>query len=196
MVSLEKHDQRIIWKIGCVSFLFIIPKKHMADTYAIFGHPVEHSVSPKIHELFAKQTQQKMDYVRIDPTHENFESALQKFIDAGGKGCNISFPFKHRSFLCAHETSHATSLAQAASGLHIRDDRTIFAENYDGAGLIQDLVHNYHYSLPQKKILLLGAGGAARGIVGPLLAMNTKEVIVANRNAQRAMVLEVGFESY
>lgn len=165
------------------------------DKYAVFGHPIKHSLSPKIHELFAAQTKQKIEYSAIEPPPDKFEEAIKKFITDGGKGCNISFPFKHRAFLLADETSNTAKIAQAASGLLIRDNHTIYGDNYDGTGLVQDLSHNYHYSFRQKKILILGAGGAVQGILGPLLDTAPAEITIVNRDKQKGVDLAKIFQS-
>ncbi|WP_423063307.1 shikimate dehydrogenase [Candidiatus Paracoxiella cheracis] len=159
------------------------------DKYAIFGNPVEHSLSPIIHEIFAEQAHQKLEYIRIKPPLDGFEPALQEFIKAGGNGCNVTFPFKGQAFNAADQCSNTASDAEAASCLLIRKNGTIFADNYDGTGLVEDLTHNYEFPLSQKKILIIGSGGATRGILGPLLDMAPSRIIIANRTPQKAMDL-------
>jgi len=161
----------------------------MVDKYAIFGNPVEHSLSPIIHKAFAEQTQQELECIKIEPPVDAFESTLRQFIHDDGKGCNITVPFKHKAFLLADQSSDAAQDAKAASCLLIREDSSIYADNYDGAGLVQDLSHNHHYTLSQKKILILGAGGAVQGILGPLLDKAPSEIVIANRTAQKAIDL-------
>lgn len=159
------------------------------DKYAIFGNPVEHSLSPIIHAAFATQTHQEFEYVRIKPAPADFASALQTFIHSGGNGCNVTFPFKEQAFAAATQHSNTANDATAASCLLIHENGTIFADNYDGTSLVQDLTHNYEFSLDHKTLLIIGSGGATRGILGPLLDRTPAKIVIANRTAHKATAL-------
>ncbi len=158
------------------------------DRYAVMGHPVSHSRSPQIHALFAKATGQEMVYERIGPEPDQFEAAVAKFRDEGGKGLNITLPFKERAFALADVQSVRAKAAGAANTLTFRDGR-ILADNTDGVGLVRDLVQNHCIQLKQKNVLLLGAGGAARGVIVPLLAERPTRLIIANRTPARAFAI-------
>ena len=165
------------------------------DKYAIFGNPVEHSLSPMIHQLFAEQAQQTIAYQKIQPPKNALEPALREFIDAGGKGANVTTPFKHQAFLLANEKSPRAQQASAASCLLFREDKTIVAENYDGTGFIRDLTQNHGFSIAQKKILIVGAGGATQGILGPLVDAAPAHIIIANRTAKTAIQLSAHYQT-
>ena len=158
------------------------------DRYAVMGHPVSHSRSPQIHALFAKATGQLMTYERIDPEPDRFEAAVARFRSEGGKGLNITLPFKERAFALADGQTARASAAGAANTLDFREGQ-VFADNTDGVGLVRDIVQNQRFMLQQKHILLLGAGGAARGVVLPLLAEQPARLVVANRTAARAFAI-------
>ncbi|MHB8353774.1 MAG: shikimate dehydrogenase [Burkholderiales bacterium] len=158
------------------------------DRYAVMGHPVSHSRSPQIHALFAKATGQALTYVRIGPELDQFEAAVVTFRDEGGKGLNITLPFKERAFALADFSSARAKAAGAANTLVFRDGQ-IFADNTDGVGLVRDLVQNQHITLKGRNILLLGAGGAARGVIQSLLAEYPARLVVANRTMARALTI-------
>jgi len=158
------------------------------DRYAVMGHPVSHSRSPQIHALFARATGQSLIYERIGPELDQFEAAVARFRAEGGKGLNITLPFKERAFALADARSARAKAAGAANTLDFRDGQ-VFADNTDGVGLVRDLVQNQHTPLKQQNILLLGAGGAARGVVLPLLAEHPARLVIANRTAARALTI-------
>jgi shikimate dehydrogenase len=158
------------------------------DRYAVMGHPVSHSRSPQIHALFAKATGQAMTYERIGPEPDQFEAAVARFRAEGGKGLNITLPFKERAFALADSRTDRAKAAGAANTLDFRNGQ-IFADNTDGVGLVRDLVQNQHIPLHQRNILLLGAGGAARGVVQPLLAESPARLVIANRTVARAIAI-------
>lgn len=164
------------------------------DKYAVIGNPVEHSLSPIIHAHFAKQTHQDLEYNKILAPLNNFAATIKDFQQAGGKGCNVTVPFKEQAFQLADSSSHVAQLAKAANTLCFAKDGSIFADNTDGTGLSQDLNNNHHYSSSGKKILIIGAGGATRGILYPLLKMAPCEVVVANRTANKAYALAEMFK--
>ena len=159
------------------------------DKYAILGNPITHTLSPIIHAEFATQTNQSIEYHKIQPPKDEFKQALFEFIEAGGKGCNITTPFKQQAFQLSYAQSHSATEALAASCLLIRDDNTIYADNYDGTGFIKDLTHNHGVSIHQKNILILGAGGATQGIVNALLDRAPAHIIIANRTEKTAIEL-------
>ncbi len=159
------------------------------DNYAVIGNPVSHSASPFIHQQFAIQTQQSLQYERIEAPLDGFEKIIKEFQAAGGKGASVTIPFKEQAFQLADQRSELAQQAEAANTLAFKEDGSIFADNTDGTGLVQDLTHNYDYCARQKKILLLGAGGATRGILGPLLDLAPKQLIIANRTKEKAILL-------
>ena len=152
------------------------------------GHPVTHSRSPQIHALFAKATGQQMVYERIGPAPDAFEQAVARFRAEGGKGLNITLPFKERAYALADRHSGRAQASGAANTLDFRAG-DIYADNTDGVGLVRDLQRNLDCGLQGRNILLLGAGGAARGVVEPLLEAGAARLVVANRTPSRAEVL-------
>jgi len=164
------------------------------DQYAVIGHPIKHSLSPQIHTAFAKQTEQDLTYSTIDAEPDQFKAAIQQFRDAGGRGLNVTLPFKEDAFQLANAHSDLATHCEAANTLAFKEDGVIYADNTDGTGLIQDLTNNHHVSLRQKHILLLGAGGAARGIAAALLKMAPEALIIANRTGSKAVALAEHFD--
>jgi shikimate dehydrogenase len=162
--------------------------------YAVIGNPVDHSLSPIIHKLFAEQTGQLLCYDTILAPFDQFKEEVTLFVERGGNGLNVTLPFKQQAFEMATKKSQAAIDAQAVNTLVFHDDGLIEGCNTDGMGLIQDLTHNHHYSLHQKRILILGAGGAVRGIVAPLLEQAPGALIIANRTKEKAARLAEQFE--
>ena len=162
----------------------------MSDQYAVMGSPVSHSLSPRIHHLFAQQTGQDLYYGKIEINEDLFEQQLRDFFDAGGKGLNITLPCKQRAFSLVDDATARCKLAQAANTLWLHQGR-LQGDNTDGVGLLRDL--SGHCQLAGKNILLLGAGGAARGVIGPLLAANPASLTIANRTLQKAIMLQQQF---
>ncbi|PKG39197.1 shikimate dehydrogenase [Psychromonas sp. Urea-02u-13] len=158
------------------------------DQYAVFGNPIKHSKSPFIHTLFANQTAQQLIYSAIEAPIDDFEATLNQFFAGEGKGCNITVPFKEQAFQYAQQLTDRATLAGAVNTLKLTDDGLIIGDNTDGAGLVLDL-KNHHVDLKDARILLLGAGGAARGVCGPLLAELPKELVIANRTFSKAEIL-------
>mgnify|MGYP001813486018 FL=1 len=158
------------------------------DRYGVMGYPVSHSRSPVIHRLFAIQTQQALQYELLQVTPEKLDIAVRQFQRTGGKGLNITVPHKSEvAKLCDHLTERA-STAGAVNTLTFRDNE-IYGENTDGIGLLRDLSINLNMTLEGANILILGAGGATRGIVGPLLEMQPASLRIANRTLDKAQVL-------
>ena len=158
------------------------------DRYAVVGFPVGHSWSPFIHGMFAKQTAQNMTYARLEVAPEKLGSALEEFFDAGGMGMNITVPHKQAACLLTRYRTPRAEIAGAVNTIAKRDDG-LLGDNTDGAGLIIDLTYNLSLPLEGTRILVLGAGGAARGVLGPLLGTSPEYLEIANRNAARATEL-------
>ena len=154
--------------------------------YGVVGHPVDHSRSPTIHRLFARQLKLNITYELIDAAPEDFETAVRGFGAAGGLGLNITVPHKEAALELCDETAEAATAAGAANTLSFKDNRWIRGDNTDGIGLVRDLTQNRSFELGEKRILILGAGGAARGIIGPLLEAAPAELRLANRTRERA----------
>jgi shikimate dehydrogenase len=159
--------------------------KRSPDRYGLVGHPVEHSRSPLIHTVFARQTGQHLTYELLDCEPKAFETAVRGFGAAGGKGLNVTVPHKEAAFALCDEKSDAALAAGAVNTISI-DGGRLRGDNTDGTGLIRDVTVNQKYALGGSKIIVLGAGGAARGIVGPLLAERPAELVIANRSQERA----------
>ena len=162
--------------------------KTTPDRYALVGHPVEHSRSPLIHTVFARQTGQRLTYEIIDAEPPAFETAVRGFGAAGGKGMNVTVPHKEAAFALCSRSSEAATAAGAVNTISIADG-VLTGHNTDGIGFIRDLTVNLRQSLAGARIVVLGAGGAARGIIGPLLKENPSELTLANRTKERAAEL-------
>ena len=158
------------------------------DLYCLMGNPVEHSKSPWIHARFAELTGQTLHYDKRLIALDEFAPAVQAFIAEGGKGCNITVPFKFEAAALATHTSARATLAQASNTLSFRDG-AILADNTDGAGLVNDIQRNAGVALSGRRLLLIGAGGAAAGVLGPLLLANPASITVANRTRSKASTL-------
>ena len=154
------------------------------DVYAVAGNPISHSKSPDIHQSFAEQAKQKMHYGRLQPEINSFAVVATAFFAAGGKGMNITVPFKLEAQVFADVLTARAQRAGAVNTLWIKDGK-IFGDNTDGAGLVRDLLAQ-GIAIHQSRILLLGAGGAARGVIGPLLEQTPKALVIANRSNAKA----------
>jgi shikimate dehydrogenase len=155
------------------------------DRYAVAGFPVKHSWSPFIHGLFAKQTGQNMVYRLMEVPPEHFRADVIAFFADGGRGLNITLPYKQTAATLVNRLTPRAELAGAVNTI-IRQDHELLGDNTDGVGLITDLDRNLGLPLKGKRVLLLGAGGAARGVIGPLLEAGVSLVHIANRSAERA----------
>ena len=155
------------------------------DRYALIGHPVEHSRSPLIHTVFARQTGQRLTYELIDAEPPAFETAVRGFGAAGGKGVNVTVPHKEAAFALCKLVSEAATAAGAVNTITFAQG-VLTGHNTDGSGFIRDLTVNLRQQLAGKRIVVLGAGGAARGIIGPLLNEKPGELTIANRTRERA----------
>lgn len=162
------------------------------DRYLVFGHPIRHSKSPFIHTLFARQTMQQMEYSLCEPPLDGFADALHLFFSRGGKGCNVTVPFKEQAFALAGSLTPRARRAGAVNTLKMTDDGVLIGDNTDGAGLVADLKQQ-SVELEGARILLLGAGGAARGALAPLLAERPRQLVIANRTQAKAEQLASEF---
>ena len=165
----------------------------MTDSYAVFGNPVAHSLSPQIHAAFAEQTGQDMNYRRQLVEHGQFEARARQFFQQDGKGLNITVPFKLDAFSFADQLSKRARQAGAINTLLYQPDGTTFGDNTDGVGLVRDILDNLGWSLAGSRTLLLGAGGAARGVLAPLLQQQPYQLCIVNRTASKAQQLARAF---
>jgi shikimate dehydrogenase len=157
-----------------------------SDRYAVIGHPIAHSKSPTIHQLFAEQTGQSITYEAMDVPPEEFDDAIRAFFASGGHGLNITVPHKARAMELMDQLTPAAKLAGAVNTITSLPDGKLEGDNTDGIGLIADLRDNLHIELIDSSILILGAGGATRGIVPPLLEQIPAELLIANRTVENA----------
>lgn len=162
------------------------------DDYAVMGNPITHSKSPSIHTHFADQTQQSILYTAIHVDMGGFDQAVGNFVAAGGKGLNVTVPFKQEAWELVSERSERAERAGAVNTIKINDDK-LFGDNTDGVGLVNDLTINHAIELKNKNILLMGAGGAARGVLIPLLKENPASLFIANRTPDKAKDLAQDF---
>jgi shikimate dehydrogenase len=160
----------------------------MGDRYALIGNPVAHSKSPLIHAAFARETSQDLEYGLIEAPLEGFAATVERFRAAGGKGLNVTLPFKQDAFALCRRVSERARIAQAVNTLVLE---TGFGDNTDGIGLVRDLSQNLSYEF--RLVLLLGAGGAAQGVIGALLEAGAERVVIANRTLSRAQALAKRF---
>jgi shikimate dehydrogenase len=165
------------------------------DTYAVMGNPISHSLSPNIHQRFAEQTNQSLDYSALLIELDGFENGVADFRQKEGKGLNITVPFKQEAWRIAHQRDELAELAGAVNTLKF-DGQKILGFNTDGIGLVRDLVNNCGLLLAAKRILLLGAGGAARGVILPILKQSPSELVIANRTVEKAIKLADKFSIY
>ena len=163
------------------------------EKYAVFGNPITHSKSPRIHALFAASLNHGIDYQKRLAPLGDFAGELQRFFEEGGVGANVTVPFKRDAFALADEASLRARQAGAANFLMWRGDHW-YCDNTDGAGLVRDIETNLTLGLKDKHVLLLGAGGAARGVIGPLLLRSPKQIVVVNRTAEHATELAASYE--
>ena len=167
----------------------------MTARYAVFGNPIHHSLSPRIHAQFASETGQDLSYEAILAPLDGFADSVTQFRQRGGQGANITVPFKEQAYALCTQRSARAELAGAVNTIKFDAD-TIRGDNTDGAGLVADLTRNLGFDLNGKRILLLGAGGAARGVIGPLLDSGPTQLVIANRTASRAHALAAHFSPH
>jgi shikimate dehydrogenase len=157
------------------------------------GNPIAHSLSPQIHTAFAQQTGQNMVYTALLVARDGFPQALDEFQSAGGKGLNITLPFKHEAWQCVDERTPRAAQAGAVNTILFRPDGTRLGDNTDGVGLVRDIVKNHGGLLAGQRILLLGAGGAVRGVLGSLINEHPLQIVIANRTPDKAVRLAAEF---
>lgn len=161
----------------------------MTDRYAVIGNPIAHSKSPALHAAFARQCAQDIEYTRILGPLDGFVATVREFQRSGGKGLNVTVPFKQEAYALADELSERARLAGAANTLTLRADGSIHGDNTDGVGIVRDIVNNIGRPLAGQRILLLGAGGAVRGVLAQILAERPAGLLIANRTADNARKL-------
>jgi len=165
------------------------------DRYLVMGNPVAHSKSPIIHRMFAEQTDQALEYDALLVETDDFAKAVDEFRQTGGLGCNVTVPFKQEAWKLAEKRSDRAQRAGAVNTLKFESDQPVFGDNTDGIGLLRDLQQNLELELEGCRVLVLGAGGAVRGILEPLLLQNPDQVVIGNRTQQRAEALAHEFSS-
>lgn len=164
-----------------------------SDRYAVLGNPVAHSKSPIIHEMFAAQTGERLSYDALLVPLGSFESLLRQFQERGGRGVNVTLPFKGEAAKLATTKSARAQRAGAVNTIRFEADASMYADNTDGVGLVRDLSVNLGCVLTDAEILILGAGGAVRGILEPLLETRPARICIANRTVAKAEELAEGF---
>ncbi|MBT3752611.1 MAG: shikimate dehydrogenase [Thiotrichales bacterium] len=156
------------------------------DHYLVVGNPIEHSRSPQIHAMFAEQTDEQLEYDKQQIEEGHFREVMQEFKQRGVRGINVTVPYKHEAWEFVDERSPDAELAGAVNTIEFNQDGSSYGGNTDGSGLLRDLTVNQNFSLANQRILILGAGGAVRGILAPLLSAKPKNIVIANRTAERA----------
>jgi len=161
----------------------------MTDSYAVIGNPVAHSKSPWIHAEFARQSRQDLEYLRIEAPLDGFRRAVDEFRAAGGRGANVTLPFKDQAYLyCQHAVTERARAAGVVNTL-VFENGVARGDNTDGVGLLRDLTVNLGRKIAGARVLLLGAGGAAQGVLAPLIEARPRRLVVANRSADKARAL-------
>jgi shikimate dehydrogenase len=166
------------------------------DKYAVFGNPIKHSKSPQIHTAFAKQTHQQISYRSHQVEVGKFADAAQSFFKNGGKGLNVTVPFKIDAYNFADELSGRARRAGAVNTLALQENGSIYGDNTDGAGLVRDICENLGWDVRDKRVLLLGAGGAIRGILEPLIKLKPAHLLIANRTVKTAQTLAGDYNDF
>ncbi|WP_417527759.1 shikimate dehydrogenase [Marinomonas shanghaiensis] len=164
------------------------------DQYAVVGNPIAHSKSPRIHAYFAQQTEQNLMYSTLLGDLAEFENQVRDFFEKGGKGLNITVPFKERAYAMCDILSQRAKQAGAVNTLMMGKNGDLFGDNTDGVGMVRDIIHNHGQNLKDKSVLILGAGGAVRGVLEPVLAENPESVTIANRTVEKAQALADQFD--
>ncbi|MDH5426486.1 MAG: shikimate dehydrogenase, partial [Gammaproteobacteria bacterium] len=167
--------------------------KKVCDRYAVMGNPIAHSKSPQIHQLFAEQTKQALSYEKIQVRTENFAEEVKHFQQNNGKGLNITVPLKEEAFKLASTLTERARRAGAVNTLTLHEADNYTGDNTDGIGLVRDLTQNHQTELTNRDILILGAGGAVRGILEPFIQQQPARIVIANRTLERAQQLASDF---
>ncbi|MGH1463671.1 MAG: shikimate dehydrogenase [Neptuniibacter sp.] len=161
----------------------------MTDSYAVFGNPIKHSKSPDIHKAFAENTDQDLTYKAVYVPEDSFTDYVSDFLSGSGRGLNITIPFKQEAWELADVLSPRAQLAGAVNTLYRNDAGELCGDNTDGIGMVRDIVRNHGGSIAGKKVLILGAGGAVRGVLQPVLEQEPTKLVIANRTASKAHAL-------
>ena len=165
------------------------------DRYGVIGNPIAHSKSPLIHTEFARQTQQQLTYTAELVELGQVKLFVKHFTESNGKGLNVTVPFKQDAFELATDLSERAQRAGAVNTLTLKDNK-IFGDTTDGTGLLNDLIHNHQQIIKNKRILVVGAGGAVRGVLEPLLLESPSSLIIANRTVSKAQQLALDFSTF
>lgn len=165
----------------------------MPDLYAVFGNPIAHSRSPVIHGMFAAQCGEPIDYERILAPLNDFPGSVRAFVHRGGRGFNVTVPFKEEAWRLARRRTARAEKAGAVNTVTVGPDGFLSGDNTDGAGLVRDITHNLGWPLRDQNVLVVGAGGAVRGVLGPLLEQGPRSVLIVNRTAEKARELAALF---
>jgi len=168
----------------------------MQDQYAVIGHPVSHSRSPWIHSEFALQLAEPLVYSLLDAKPDAFEQTVQQFREQGGRGLNVTVPFKQEAWAMVDQLSDHAQLAGAVNTLSFLSDGTVRGDNTDGVGLVRDLMQHQGVTLANKRVLILGAGGAVRGVIQPILEQTPSTLHIVNRTPEKALELAKVFADY
>ncbi len=163
------------------------------DSYGVVGHPVGHSLSPFIHGMFARATGQAMSYRLYDVPSDGLAGFITGFFERGGRGLNVTVPHKIAAAAAASELTPRATHAAAVNTLALRDDGTVLGDNTDGVGLVHDLCDNLGLVITNRRLLIIGAGGATRGVLAPLLGLSPSLAVIANRTPERAAALAAAF---
>lgn len=167
----------------------------MINRYTVIGQPIAHSLSPIIHQFFGELTQRRIQYTRTEGTAETFERIVLDWQTSGGRGCNVTLPFKEMAASVCDRLSENAARSGAVNTIHMHRDGNRVGHNTDGVGLIADLNTQMASGIQSKRVLLIGAGGAARGVVGPLLDAHPSALHIVNRTAERADALACLFDN-
>lgn len=162
--------------------------------YAVIGHPVKHSLSPEIHALFAEQTHQAMYYDKIETSVTGFKETVQQFVVAGGKGLSVTVPFKQEAYALVDILDDSAKRCGSVNVIRVEDDGKLSGYNTDGAGLLMDLKKNLKFIVKNKRVLLIGAGGAAQGVLPDLLDECPAKLVVVNRTVEKAEAMIARFQ--
>lgn len=165
------------------------------DRYAVFGNPIAHSKSPQIHTLFAEQTNQSLTYTAELAEIGQFDAAVKNFIKNNGKGLNVTVPFKEDAWQCATKRSQRAQRAGAVNTLMVQQDGSLYGDTTDGVGLVRDLMTNHGVEILNKRVLIIGAGGAVRGVLEAILEQQPASLLIANRTKQKAVQLADDFSN-
>lgn len=165
------------------------------DKYAVFGNPIKHSKSPKIHQEFATQANDEIEYTAILAPIDGFSHSLKAFIARGGQGANVTVPFKEQAYNLVDDLTERAKIAGAVNTIKVNEDGTLLGDNTDGIGLVNDILNN-GFVLKGKRVLLIGAGGAARGALLPLLQQQLAQLTILNRTRKKAEGLKESFAGY